>query len=69
MVVYGQLPPIISYRQSGTTPNDSVEYQLQSRDEMLAAIKGHLKHAQEQMKKFADVYRKDVVFNLGTRCN
>ncbi|KAA0060331.1 Transposon Ty3-G Gag-Pol polyprotein [Cucumis melo var. makuwa] len=67
-VVYGQPPPpIISYGQTGTTPNDSVEHQLQSRDEMLAALKRHLQHAQERMKKFANVHRRDVVFDIGDR--
>ncbi|KAA0037919.1 ty3-gypsy retrotransposon protein [Cucumis melo var. makuwa] len=65
-IVYGQpLPPIISYGQGNTTPNDSVESQLQSRDETLAALKRHLQHAQDQMKKFADVHRRDVVFDIG----
>ena len=50
-------PPIISYGQSGSIPNDSVESQLQSRDEMLAALKHHLQQAHKQMKKFVDVYR------------
>ncbi|KAA0062470.1 Ty3/gypsy retrotransposon protein [Cucumis melo var. makuwa] len=67
-VVYGQLPPpIISYGHNGTTPNDSVEHQLQSRNEMLAALKRHLQHAQERMKKFVDVHRRDVVFDIGDR--
>ncbi|KAL0548486.1 hypothetical protein IC582_012939 [Cucumis melo] len=67
-VVYGQPPPpIISYGQTRTTPNDSVEHQLQSRDEMLTALKRHLQHAQEQMKKFANVHRRDVVFDIGDR--
>ncbi|TYK03080.1 ty3-gypsy retrotransposon protein [Cucumis melo var. makuwa] len=65
-VVYGQAPPpIISYGQSSTTPNNSVESQLQARDETLAALKRHLQHAQDQMKKFADVHRRDVVFDIG----
>ncbi|TYK05774.1 ty3-gypsy retrotransposon protein [Cucumis melo var. makuwa] len=39
-VIYGQPPPpMISYGQVGTTPNDSVDYQLQSRDETLEALK------------------------------
>ena len=38
---------------------------MQARDEMLIALKGDLKHAQEQMKKFADVHCRDVVFDIG----
>ncbi|KAL0541182.1 hypothetical protein IC582_021221 [Cucumis melo] len=65
-VVYGQAPPpIISYGQSSTTPNNLVESQLQARDETLAALKRHLQHAQDHMKKFADVHRRDVVFDIG----
>ncbi|KAA0045700.1 ty3-gypsy retrotransposon protein [Cucumis melo var. makuwa] len=64
-VVYGQPPPpIISYGQGNTTPNDSVEFQLQTRDETLATLKRHLQHAQDQMKKFANVHRRDVVFDI-----
>ncbi|KAA0051271.1 ty3-gypsy retrotransposon protein [Cucumis melo var. makuwa] len=67
-VVYGQPPPpIISYGQTRTTPNDSVEHQLQSRDEMLKALKRHLQHAQERMKKFVDIHRRDVVFDIGDK--
>ena len=32
---------------------------------MLATLKSHLQHAQEQMKKFADVYRRNVIFDIG----
>ncbi|KAA0039535.1 ty3-gypsy retrotransposon protein [Cucumis melo var. makuwa] len=60
-----EAPLIISYGQSSTTPNDSVESQLQARDEALAALKRHLQHAQDQKKKFADVHRRDVVFDIG----
>ncbi|KAA0061364.1 putative GTP pyrophosphokinase [Cucumis melo var. makuwa] len=35
----GHPPPIISYGQSATTPNDSVEQHLLSRDEVLATLK------------------------------
>ena len=66
VVVYGQPPPpICSYGQVSTTPNDSVEYQLQNRDETLAVLKQHLQQAQEQMKKFFDVHRREVVFDIG----
>ena len=58
-------PPIISYGQPGCTPNDSVESWLQARDELLITLKHHLQHAQAQMKKFADVHHRDVVFDIG----
>ena len=58
-------PPIISYGQPWLTPNDSVESQLQARDELLITLKNHLQHAQAQMKKFADVHHWDVVFDIG----
>ncbi|TYK28532.1 ty3-gypsy retrotransposon protein [Cucumis melo var. makuwa] len=32
---------------------------------MVAALKRHLQHVQEQMKKFVDVHRRDVVFDIG----
>ena len=32
---------------------------------MLAILKSHLQHAQEQMKKFADVHRCNVIFDIG----
>lgn len=64
-MVYGQHPlPIISYGQSATTPNDSVEQHLLSRDEVLATLKSHLRHAQEQMKKITNVHHRDVVFDI-----
>ena len=31
----------------------------------LAVLKKHLQHAQEQMKKFSDLHRRDMVFDIG----
>ena len=40
-----------------------MEQHLQSRDEVLATLKSHLRHTQEQMKKFAAIHHWDVVFD------
>ena len=58
-------PPIISYGHPSSTPNDSVESQLQSRDELLITLKHHLQHAQAQVKNLVDIHRRDVVFDIG----
>lgn len=65
-IVYGQPPPsMISYGKNSHTANDLVEQQLKDRDLALAALKDHLRHAQEQMKSFVDAHRRDVVFDMG----
>ncbi|KAA0054708.1 ty3-gypsy retrotransposon protein [Cucumis melo var. makuwa] len=42
-----------------------IDHHLPSWDEVLASLKSHLRQAQEQMKKFLDVHRHDVVFDIG----
>ncbi|KAA0057268.1 Ty3/gypsy retrotransposon protein [Cucumis melo var. makuwa] len=63
--VYGRLPPpLIQYRDM-ETPNSTLDQQLRDRDIVLGTLKEHLRVAQERMKKFADMKRRDVKFQTG----
>ena len=47
------------------TPNSTLDRQLKERDVALGALKEHLRVAQERMKKYADLKRRDVEFQEG----
>lgn len=48
------------------TPNSILDRQLKERDVILEALKEYLKIAQEKMKKYADMKRKHVEFQVGS---
>ncbi|KAA0063300.1 Ty3/gypsy retrotransposon protein [Cucumis melo var. makuwa] len=63
--VYGRLPPPLIQYGEMKTPNSTLDQQLRDRDVILGALKEHLRVAQERMKKFADLKRRDVEFQTG----
>lgn len=58
--VYGRLPPPLIYCGDRDTPNSTLDEQLKERDITLRILKEHLKIAQEKLKKYADLKRKEV---------
>lgn len=63
--VYGRDPPPLIRYGSQSTAVQSVEQQLQARDNVLDELKSHLHHAQERMKEAADRQRRDIHFEVG----
>ncbi|TYK10932.1 ty3-gypsy retroelement transposase [Cucumis melo var. makuwa] len=53
-VVCGRKPPALLSYGSMQSKNSTVEEMLQERDEILSALRDHLRLAQEQMKDYAD---------------
>lgn len=62
--VYGRLPPPLICYGDMETPNSTLDQQLKERDIALGALKEHLWVAQEKMKKFVDMRRRDVEFEI-----
>jgi hypothetical protein len=56
--VYGILPP-------GTTKVAIVDEVLKSRGEILALLQYNLQHAQQRMKKYADLRRSERTLEVG----
>ncbi|KAA0067599.1 ty3-gypsy retroelement transposase [Cucumis melo var. makuwa] len=63
--VYGRRPPPLIQYGDMETPNSMLDQQLKDRDIALGALKEHLRIAQERMKKYADLKRRDVEFQIG----
>ncbi|KAL4018114.1 hypothetical protein IC575_021704 [Cucumis melo] len=63
--VYGRSPPpLLSYGDKKTT-NNEVEVLLKERDSALSALKENLTLAQNRMKKFADLKRRELKLKVG----
>ncbi|KAA0062227.1 Transposon Ty3-I Gag-Pol polyprotein [Cucumis melo var. makuwa] len=62
--VYGRLPPLLLYYGDVATPNSTIDQQLNERDIALGTLKEHLRIAQEKMKKYADLRRRAVEFQI-----
>ncbi|TYK05580.1 Retrotransposable element Tf2 [Cucumis melo var. makuwa] len=63
--VYGRSPPpLLSYGDKKTT-NNEVELMLKERDSALNALKENLTLAQNRMKKFADLKRRELKLKVG----
>lgn len=63
--VYGRLPlPLIQYGDMETS-NSTLDQQLRDIDMVLGVLKDHLRVAQERMKQFAGLKRRDVEFQIG----
>ena len=62
--VYGRLPPPLIYYGDIETPNSTLDQQLKDRDIVLGVLKEHLSIAQEKMKQYADLKRRDVEFGV-----
>ena len=63
--VYGRVPPPLLYYGDRDTSNSTLDEQLKERDVALGALKEHLQVAQDKMKKYADVKRRDVQHQVG----
>jgi hypothetical protein len=57
--VYGRLPPRLLTYIPGTTKVAAVDEVLKSREEILALLQYNLQHAQQRMKKYADLRRSE----------
>lgn len=64
-VVYGRQAPNMLRFLSNETKVAAVALELNERDEALSQLKEHLLRAQQQMKKYADMKRRDVKFEVG----
>lgn len=64
-MVYGRQAPNLLHYLSNETKVQAVALELLDRDEALAQLKMHLLRAQQQMKKYADLSRRDVKFEVG----
>ncbi|KAA0048512.1 Retrovirus-related Pol polyprotein from transposon 297 family [Cucumis melo var. makuwa] len=64
-VVYGRSPPALIYYGDRETPNSTLDDQLKERDITLAALKDHLRVAQEKMKSYADIKSRHIEFEEG----
>ncbi|KAL4019190.1 hypothetical protein IC575_022834 [Cucumis melo] len=63
--VYGRSPPpLLSYEDKKTT-NNEVEILLKERDSALSALKENLTLAQNRMKKFLDLKRRELKLKVG----
>ncbi|KAA0042970.1 putative retroelement pol polyprotein [Cucumis melo var. makuwa] len=64
-VVYERRPPPLIQYGDMETSDSTLDQQPKDRDIALGALKEHLRIAQERMKKYADLKRKDVEFQIG----
>ncbi|XP_062158714.1 uncharacterized protein LOC133866188 [Alnus glutinosa] len=64
-VVYGVPPPRLLSYILGTTRVQAVEEVLRNREQILKLLHHNLKHAQQRMKKYADIQRTERTFELG----
>ncbi|GKC15734.1 reverse transcriptase [Tanacetum coccineum] len=64
-VLYGQTPPIRIPYVSGESRVDSVDRTLIAREEVVRALKFHLKRTQDRMKAQADKHRSERQFMVG----
>lgn len=64
-VVYGRVPPPLLSYGIHRTANDTLDRQLQDRDQALHLLKENLSKAQGRMKKYADVKRTEREFDVG----
>jgi hypothetical protein len=63
--VYGRLPPKLLTYIPGTTKMAAVDEVLKSREEILALLQYNLQHAQQKMKKYADLRRSERTLEVG----
>lgn len=64
-IVYGRAPPTLIGYGSQKTTNATLDQQLADRDLMVARLKEPLQQAQDRMKKYVDLKRRDVEFQEG----
>ena len=63
--VYGHLPPPLEYYGERDTTNSTLDEQLKERDVVLGALREHLRIAHDKMKKYADMKRREVHYQVG----
>jgi hypothetical protein len=64
-VVYGRLPPRLLTYVPGTTQVAVVDEVLKSREEILGILQHNLQHAQQRMKKYANLRRSERTLAIG----
>jgi CRISPR/Cas system CSM-associated protein Csm2 small subunit len=64
-VVYGMKAPSVVRFSQGEIKVEAIANKLLDRDETLKQLKQHLLAAQQQMKKFTDLKRRDLSFKVG----
>jgi hypothetical protein len=63
--VYGVPPPRMLTYIPGTTKVAAVDETLRSREQILELLQHNLQHAQQRMKKYADLHRQEREFAIG----
>jgi ribosomal protein L21E len=66
-VVYGVPPPRLLSYIPGTTLVQAVDEVLRNREQILSILHHNLHHAQQRMKKYADIKRTKRKFEVGQR--
>ncbi|WVZ01419.1 hypothetical protein V8G54_027488 [Vigna mungo] len=64
-VVYGHPPPSIPQGLSSDTSNAAVQFELQSRADIIRKLNNNLQKAQADIKRWADTNRRDLQFQPG----
>ncbi|TYK27012.1 Transposon Tf2-6 polyprotein [Cucumis melo var. makuwa] len=63
--LYGRKPPSLISYGIGATSNSTLAEQLSERDTVLATLRDHLLLAQQKMKQYADMKRRQVEYDIG----
>lgn len=63
--LYGVRPPLLPAYSFEDSKVESVNELLQKRNEIHRELRINLQHAQDRMKKFADLNRKEKEFQVG----
>jgi hypothetical protein len=63
--MFGYVPPRLLTYRLGTTQIAAVDHQLQSRDIMLKLLRENLQASQNRMKKYSNLKRIDINFEIG----
>ncbi|KAL4198442.1 hypothetical protein AMTRI_Chr03g140230 [Amborella trichopoda] len=65
IVVYGRAPPTLLSYIPGTTRVESIDWELQDRDQVRKQLREQLQLSQNRMKKAYDIHRTEKNFNVG----
>nr|GEV55336.1 retrotransposable element Tf2 [Tanacetum cinerariifolium] len=63
--VYGQTPPLHTPYVAGESTVKSVDRSLQKRENAIEMLKFHIKGSHDRMKKYADLKRSEMEFDVG----
>ena len=63
--MYGRLPPSLIHYEDRDIPNSSLDEQLKERGVVLGVLKEHLQLTQDKIKKYADLRRREVQYQVG----